>query len=241
MHKAALSTLALDEDVSISAGRYRRTEEALSSSSKRRQKMQGAVLFNNLQRMEYWNKVRQIDVNRIKFVDEKVIKGVPRLVRRDPLTGRADFVFIDPSDTVSAIGFCGVAPTSNPIDYYLHMDKTTDSALFSACVTCSIAKGFLRPWDVLILDNKSIHRSRDVSELEDWLYDTYRIFLVYLPNRSAELNPMKKLWKVVIHRLNHWNMNGPWTPNYAVAAASQSILESFSHADVYEAYRTCGY
>lgn len=203
--------------------------------------IQGAPLNHNLQRMEYWHMVRQIDVNRIKFVDEVVIQGVTRRVRRDPLTGLVDPYPTDPSNTVRAIGFCGVGPTTHPIDYYVHTGTPNDSAFFSACVTSSVAKGFLRPWDVLVLDSKRVHRSREVSILKDRLYDTHRIFLVYLPQRSPDLNPMKQLWKEVMHRLSHWNLNNPWMPCHAVAAYSQAYLESFTHRDVYDAYRMCGY
>jgi hypothetical protein len=160
---------------------------------KKKKKMQGILLNHNLQRLEYWRVVRQVDVNRIKFVDEKVIQGVTGRVRRDPLTGLVDPVPIDPSNTVRATGFCGVAPTTIPIDYYVHTGTASDSAFFSACVASSVAKGFLRPWDVLVLDSKRIHRSREVSNLEDWLYETYGIILVYLPQRSPDLNPMKQL------------------------------------------------
>jgi hypothetical protein len=44
-----------------------------------------------------------------------------------------------------------------------------------------------------------------------------------------------------MHRLSDWNLNNPWMPSHVVAASSQAILDSFTHRDVFEAYRMCGY
>jgi DDE superfamily endonuclease len=143
---------------------------------------------------------------------------------------------------VIAIGFCSVASITDPVDYYVYTDTRNDSSRLSSCVERSIAKGFLQAWDVLIIDNKCIYRSPDVFNLSEWLWDTYRILLLYLPPRSPDLNPMKLLWKLVSRRLNHlMNVNHPWMPNDAVAAASQTVLSSISHVDVLDAYRMCGY
>jgi hypothetical protein len=68
------------------------------------------------------------------------------------------------------------------MDYYIS-DDTNDAETFCKCVEQSVAKGFLRRGDTLVLDNASIHRYRAASTLEDWLWEDFGILLVFLPTR----------------------------------------------------------
>lgn len=203
------------------------------------------TLENLLRTIEYLNLIRQVDRHRLKFCDEKLIKGseiYSAKVRRDPMTGRADSVIVDSDfrNNWTVVGFCGISRASLPFDFYIHED-TNNAATFAWCVEQSVQKGFLQPWDVLVLDNASIHRYRDAATPEDWLCDNYRILLVFLPTRSPELNPTDLMWNVLVQKLKHWDLRGPRPMRGAVARAAQAILSSFTHDDIEKAYTKCGY
>lgn len=70
------------------------------------------------------------------------------------------------------------------------MDSTNNAASFCEAIERSVAKGFLLPGDIVVLDNVSIHRYKEASTLEDYLWDNFHILLLFLPTRSPELNPI---------------------------------------------------
>jgi hypothetical protein len=108
-------------------------------------------------------------------------------------------------------------------------------------VELAVAKGFFRPYDVLVLDNASIHRYKEAESLEDWLFDNYRVLLIFLPTRSPELNPIELMWRLLVQKIKSWNLNGPRPFRDAAAMVACEIMESFTHKDVAAAYRQSGY
>jgi hypothetical protein len=66
-------------------------------------------------------------------------------------------------------------------------DGTNDAFTFSEFVYTMVVDGFLRNWDVLVIDNVLIHHYRDLAVLEE----IHNILLIFMPARSPELNPIE--------------------------------------------------
>mmetsp|Transcript_26591 Transcript_26591/g.40981 ORF Transcript_26591/g.40981 Transcript_26591/m.40981 type:complete len:142 (+) Transcript_26591:650-1075(+) len=87
--------------------------------------------------LEYVATVSTIDPSRIKFGDEKHLKGQElfnRKVRRDVLTGvvPASLTTSDFRNTYTITGFCGIDPRSTPVWYNIHDDTNGASELPSS-------------------------------------------------------------------------------------------------------------
>eukprot|EP00594_Rhizosolenia_setigera_P015463 CAMPEP_0178958698 /NCGR_PEP_ID=MMETSP0789-20121207/11798_1 /TAXON_ID=3005 /ORGANISM="Rhizosolenia setigera, Strain CCMP 1694" /LENGTH=376 /DNA_ID=CAMNT_0020641455 /DNA_START=63 /DNA_END=1193 /DNA_ORIENTATION=+ len=199
---------------------------------------------NILRYLEYTQIIKGMDVSRIKFGDEKHLKGAElfnKKVRKCPITGRVEAILVDSDfrNTYTIIGFCGISGNF-PFDHYIH-DSTNDARTFCWAVEAAIFKGFLLPGDILVLDNASIHRFRDSVNLEDWLYDNYNILLLFLPARSPELNPIELLWNFLVQRLKIYNLGLPRRTGNAVAFAASDIMNKFTFEDVVKVYKSAGY
>jgi len=201
---------------------------------------------DNIQRThDFVEMIRQVSPERVKFGDEKHLKGselFTRLVRRCPITGVKEDIVVDSDfrNTYSIIGFCGIDLFTVPFDYYINRELN-DAQAFCEAVESSVMKGFLKMWDILVLDNASIHRFREAASLEDWLWDNFRIMLVFLPTRSPEFNPIELSWQTLSKGLKKWDLSQPRLHSDAVAYAAAEIMESFTHHDIAANYHHCGY
>jgi len=148
---------------------------------------------NVLRAKDYIDFVKNIDAFRLKFGDEKHLKGSELFCtkgRRNPLTGEIPSVSTSSEfrNTYSIIGFCGIDPRTLPMSYVIN-EMSNDSNDFSFAVEDAIATGFLQRWDVLVLDNASMHIAGENDVLQDWLWNALspwdgqplRILLVLLP------------------------------------------------------------
>jgi len=116
---------------------------------------------NILRLLVFTDKVLRINPYRLKFCDEKHLKGAELFNRkghRDPLTGKVDpiLVYSDWRNSYTIIGFCGIAPDTKAFSYVLR-DGMNNAAVFSKTVIRMVATGFLWQRDVLVLDNAVIH------------------------------------------------------------------------------------
>ena len=106
----------------------------------------------------------------------------------------------------------------------------------------AIASGFFCPGDVLVLDNASIHNGGDNSNLEEWLYDTVGVLLVFLPTRSPELNRIEQVWKIIVNKLQRVPLGVMRSAgSHACAHAAIEILSTITHEEVEGCYRCCNY
>ena len=131
-----------------------------------------------------------IDPHRLVFADEKLLKGQePFLwnVRINPETGERPAMNPDPDfcNTHSITGFCSICPTKPPVVFCIH-EGNNDAEQFAIGVELAIGSGYIRPGDVLVLDNAAYHIGRENVVLEDWLWDNHAIFLLMLPPRAPE-------------------------------------------------------
>ena len=187
---------------------------------------------------------------RVKFGDEKSLKGQElycRNVRRDPETGEIPPIMTGPDfrNTHSITGFCGIDTRTNLIWYRIH-NETNDSEQFLLDVEAAVADGFLRRGDVLVLDNVSYHSKRKCAILEDWLWKRFDIFVLFLPPRTPEWNPIELLWNNLVRNLGTYPLsvirddlrkNGSSID--AVAYVAKRILDGMDHDLVKKCYDHC--
>jgi hypothetical protein len=157
----------------------------------------------NIERaLEYIHAVLSLDQSRLKFVDEKSLKGAEifnHKVQRDPITGEVPSIITDSDfrNTYTIIGLCGVDTSAPPFFFNLNQ-FTNDSEAFSIAVEEAIIAGFLKSGDILVMDNAAIHVFGENDVLVDFLWENFGIHMLMLPTRSPELNPIELLWQILV-------------------------------------------
>jgi transposase len=193
---------------------------------------------------EYILEIEAFVPNKIKFGDEKHIKGanLHGMVRRDPLTGETPSNKTDGDfrNTYTVIGMCGVDHRVQPVEYVINK-YCNDSAAFCDFIDKAIIKGFLLPGDILVLDNAAIHVKGESTNLFDFLWDNFQILLITLPTRAPELNPIELLWNTLNTRLQHHQFRDGRPNKDAVAIAAGEILDAVTHKEIAKYYQHCGY
>ena len=61
-------------------------------------------------------------------------------------------------------------------------------------IKAALATGYLRPGNILVLDNVANHSGKENTVLEDWLWKRHRVFVLFLPARAPEWNPIELVW-----------------------------------------------
>jgi transposase len=160
--------------------------------------------------------------------------------RIDPITGESYGIKTqsDLRNAYSIIGFCGFDMRTAPFFYHIG-EQTNDSAAFGEAVDDAIAHGFLRKDDVLIMDNATIHMFKENEVLEEYLWEAHGIFMLTLPTRSPEMNPIELLWNTLVMRMKRFFVeHQDGLPIWQIATR---VMDSFNHTDVFRAFRKCGY
>jgi hypothetical protein len=124
--------------------------------------------------LEYATTIPKIHPCRIKFCDEKKMND--------------EFGI-----TTTVIGFCGIARDTQPFGFVMRNGTIGFNEFQDAVLEASVV-GILRWGNVLVLDNKAIHRHEHFSILEDVLLEV-GIFIMFMPTGSPDLNPMKSMWR----------------------------------------------
>ena len=78
--------------------------------------------------------------------------------------------------------------------WYHIRDATNNSGMFLSDIEEVIMDGFLRRRDVLVLDNVAYHNKKAAAVLADWSWDRFEIFVLFLPPRTPEWNPIELVW-----------------------------------------------
>ena len=127
--------------------------------------------------LEYLQTVAMFDRSKLKFGDEKHIKGAElwcRKTRRNvfsgvvpPITTHSDF-----RNTYTIIGFCGIDSRVTPTRYGI-VEGNNVAENFAIQVQMAVESVFLLPYDALVLDNVPIHTGGVNSALEDWLWGNF--------------------------------------------------------------------
>ncbi len=164
------------------------------------------------------------------------------LCRKDPITGETNDVTTesDLRNTYTIIGFCGF--DFHTVPFFHHLRESTDNAeAFAIAVESTIALGFLCGGDVLVLDNTSIHLFKVNELLEEWLCENYGIFMLTLPTRSPEMNPIEKLWNILVKRMKSHSLEEELATRIPIYILASQTLDALTHLDVFKCYKSCGY
>lgn len=201
---------------------------------------------DNLERaLDYLLAMAQHDRSKLKFGDEKHIKGEEmwcRYTRRNVFTGLVPPVLTasDFRNTYSIIGFCGIDPRATAVRYGIS-EGINNADNFAMQVQLAVFSGFLSPFDVLVLDRAAIHTGGVNTVLGDWLWDNFRIYLLLLPARTPEWNPIELVWNILVQRLRVFSLELARTMgSHSLVQAAQMILDHISHEEVDGCFRKCG-
>ena len=192
---------------------------------------------------EYLGHLSKISPERLKYGDEKSLKGraiFNKKARRDVLTGLVPATLTDPDlrNSYSIIGICGISRRSSPVRYRI-TDTTVDADLFSLEIESAIAHRYLQAGDVLILDNAANHTGKDNTVLEEWLWTEHMVLVLFLPARTPEWNPIELMWNCMSQRLKYFDIL-QITGSHRVVKAAVSILDQITHDEIYRFYEKSG-
>ena len=112
------------------------------------------------------------------------------------------------------------------------VDGAVNADVFQAFVG-QVLLPTLRPGDVVILDNLSSHKRQQTRELSEQV----GVELVFLPQYSPDLNPIKRVFakvKQLLRSLEARTREALWT-------AMQGVLDRVTGSDALNCFRHCGY
>lgn len=199
---------------------------------------------NFMTAVEYLNIIAKVDPYRLKFGDEKCLKGQEvynRKVRRHPFTGQVPHLLTnsDFRNTYSLTGFCGIDRRSSAVFCSTH-DDTNDATEFSVQLEKAIARGYFHHGDILVLDNAQIHIGKENSVLEEWMWDSFGVLILFLPPRSPELNPIELVWNILVQRLRLVPLEELRAiGSHSTAIKANQILSNITHREVDRCYSKC--
>ncbi len=199
---------------------------------------------NIVKAIEYMSMLKCLDFSRVIFGDEKLLKGQElynRKARINPITGEKPKQVVDPDFrmTHSITAFTSLM-ADTPVWYRIH-EGNNDAREFAHDVETAIANGFIKPWDVLVLDNAAYHCGKGNKVLEEWLWENHSVFLLFLPARAPEWNPVELVWSTLVQRLKGVNLaelRSRYQKNAAAYAASE-ILNGMTPGLVRKFYQKC--
>ena len=164
------------------------------------------------------------------------------MVRKNPLTGEVAPIMTtsDFRNSHSITGFCGIDHRSVPVWYKIRKE-TNDAEQFRRDIEDAIATGFLLSGDVIVLDNATIHTGRENYILVDWLWRYFGIFVLFLPTRTPEWNPIELVWNTLVQRLRRVDLEllREQFGTDCAAHAAFDILNGMTHEEVAKFYRSC--
>jgi hypothetical protein len=142
-------------------------------------------------------------------------------------------------NTYPVIGFCGIDPRTRPLHWRIHTNPN-NAEEFAEEIKFAIASRFLFGGDILVLDNATMHNGAENRYLEDWMWQRYGIFILWLPARSPEWNPQELVWQRLVQALKTYplNMLRQYSTR-AVAYAAHDVLSKMTRANIESMYRHC--
>jgi transposase len=187
------------------------------------------------------------DHSKFHWLDEKHMlnKDVePNKVRADPLTGYIPCIYVngDFRDAYNLFAIISASPQkARPLAYSIGRDNG-NAASFLAFIEFLLEHNWFQRGDVLIMDNASIHTGGEADIVEDLLWHTMQVLVVFLPTRSPELNPIELIFHILARRIRSYRYRqfaGPC--DKAVLDLACQVLDDMSLDLVNRCCTHCGY
>jgi hypothetical protein len=183
---------------------------------------------------------------KIKFCDHKHFKTETLYnckARKDPLTGLVPPVltYSDFCNTYSIFDITSIDIRTTPLRWEIRQGNN-DAEVFFQQIMNAIIAGFLLPYDVLVTDDTQIHWYGLNTVLEEFLWDNFCVFVLTLPARTPEWNPIEQVWNVYDQKMQTYRvekLEGLSNEDRYLYAVEE-ILDSFTHADINTHYRKSG-
>ena len=149
---------------------------------------------------------------------------------------------ISPPDfrnTYSVYGMCGIDKATPALYWRIH-DGNNDADEFSYDIECACIMGYLRQGDVLVLDNAAIHTGRSNKYLEEFIWNEFGVFILFLPTRSPEWNPQELVWRVMVKGMEYYPLRVlREMTSHSPAHAAHNVLKTIGHKKVKKFYKKC--
>ena len=124
---------------------------------------------------------------------------------------------------------CGIDERTPALYWRIH-DGNNDSEEFSYDIEHACQLGYLRQGDVLVLDNAAINTGRDNKYLEDFIWNEFGVFILFLPTRSPEWNPQELVWRVMVRGMQSYPLRVLRQENsHSPAIAANDVLGKITH------------
>ena len=207
--------------------------------------------------LECLAKMLWMDPRRVKFCDEKLLKGADffeQNVRLDPITGIMPTIDVDPDfrNTYSIMGVMQAGDPSMAAVVATIGEENGDSESFLMFMIELVSIDFFNHGDILVLDNCKIHSQGLCDILEDFLWNVtgpdginpLNVLIVWLPTRSPELNPIELLWNILVQRLKTVDLyDNNRVRRDAAPRIAEAILQELAHDHglMKDLYLKCGY
>jgi transposase len=157
--------------------------------------------------------------NRTKFhwLDEKHLLNrdvEAQRVRADPLSRCIPCILVNGyfRDAYNLVAVISACPTkAKPVAYSVGRENGTAVSFF-IFIQFLLSRSWFERGDVLIMDNASIHTGGEADIVEDLLWHSMQVLVIYLPTPSPELNPIKLVFHILARRIRsfrHREMAGP--------------------------------
>ena len=177
-----------------------------------------SLLEKAVKKLEYVNNLRSFDPYRTKFVGEKKLTC--------PFYGNEYYVVL----------FCGLEAARSGVGYGIG-SGAINSSIFNDQILYALNSGWLRGGDVLVMSDTKVHTGGECAGLDEWLWERYRILVMYLPPGTTNSTPVSKLWKEVTQDMKAVPKN-PFVP-HSVTHAAEMVLNTFTNQDMRRFYNDC--
>jgi transposase len=188
--------------------------------------------------------------NQTKFhwLDEKHLLNrdvEAQQVRADPLSGYilpCILVTGDFRDAYNLVAIISACPRkAKPIAYSVGHENGT-ALSFLVFIQFLLSHSWFKHGEVLIMDHASIHTGKEADIVEDLLWRSMQVLVIYLPTRSPELNPIEQVFHILARRIRSFRyreMAGPC--DKTVLDLSCQVLDDLPFELVRQCIQHCGY
>lgn len=180
------------------------------------------------------------------FTDEKLVKGkdIYHRVRRDPIEGVVPTIPSDAANSMrnrwNIMAICSIKRSVRALQFIM-VEEKGDSILFQSFIRELLKSGYLRPGDILVLDNCTIHMGGENEFLQEVLWMEHGILLLPLPPYHPELNPIELIFNDLVQALRSNASRFVSLTQEEFNYEVQNFLSNVTHTQVEKKYKHRGY